>query len=419
MQISLDFSHLYKPLFTTNPRYAHLWGGRGRGGSFTATQYYLHLITQPDYFRGYFMREIAGDIRESLWRDFKDRIEEAELEDLFKINETQMSATYTPTGNVVLSKGFKKSSGNRTAKLKSIAGATHVLIEEGEEISEDDFKALDDSLRTTKTEAVQVVMIFNPPPKTHWIWKKWYRLIGLEDPKGYFKAIPKDDPDLLSIFSTYPDNVENLAESFIKNQEDYKNTDPDHYYTRVLGLVSEGKIGRIFRNWQYIQEMPGLYEKFYGLDFGFNDPVALVECEAHNKNIYLDEKIYQPGLTNQELSRMMETLKISKTAKIYADSAEPKSIKELRQYGWNILEARKGPDSVVNGIKFLKQYDIHATEKSLNLWTENQNYAWKMVNKVPTDEPEDQFNHIHDAARYAVDGRLNNRVKAPILTFHR
>jgi len=419
MEISLDFSELYEPLFTSQSRYIHLWGGRGRGGSYTATQYYLHLITQPEYFRGYFMREIAGDIRESLWRDFKDRIDEAGLESLFHINETQMSATYIPTGNVVLSKGFKKSSGNRTAKLKSIAGATHVLIEEGEEISEDDFKALDDSLRTTKTENVQVIMIYNPPAKTHWIWKKWFKLVGLDEPKGYFQAVPKDDPELLSIFSTYPDNIGNLSESFIKNQLDYATSDPEHYYTRVLGLVSEGKIGRIFRNWQYIQEMPGEYEKFYGLDFGFNDPVALVECEHHNKNIWLDEKIYQSGLTNAELSNMMDVLKIKKGSKIYADSAEPKSIKELRGYGWNIIEARKGPDSVLNGIKFMKQYDIYGTEKSTNLWTENQNYAWKMVNKVPTDEPEDKFNHIHDAARYAIDGKINNRVKAPTVMFTR
>jgi len=154
MAISLEFSKKYKDLFKTKARYIDLFGGRGRGGSFTATQYYLHLITQPDYFRGYFMREIAGDIRESLWRDFKDRIEEAELEDYFEINESQMSALYVPTGNLVLSKGFKKSSGNRTAKLKSLAGATHVAIEEAEEIGRADFRQLDDTL-THK--------IWNPP----------------------------------------------------------------------------------------------------------------------------------------------------------------------------------------------------------------------------------------------------------------
>lgn len=77
--LSLEFAELYEPLFHTKARYIDLWGGRGRGGSFTGTQYFLHLITQPEYFRGYLMREIAGDVRESLWRDFKDRIDEADI----------------------------------------------------------------------------------------------------------------------------------------------------------------------------------------------------------------------------------------------------------------------------------------------------------------------------------------------------
>lgn len=132
--------------------------------SFTGTQYALHLLTLPDYFRGYFMREIFSDIRESLWRDFKDRIEENESleESDFDFNEGQMTVKYIPTGNMIISKGFKKSSGNRTAKLKSLAGATHVFIEEFDEISQSDFNQLDDSLRTVKGN-IQVVRIFNPP----------------------------------------------------------------------------------------------------------------------------------------------------------------------------------------------------------------------------------------------------------------
>jgi len=164
MRISLEFSHIYQPLFHTKARYIHLYGGRGRGGSYTGTKYFLHLITQPEYFRGYLMREVAHDIRESLWRDFKDRIIEANLESDFILNESQMSAVYIPTGNILLSKGFKKSSSKQTAKLKSIAGATHVLIEEFEEVSEDDFMQLDDSLRTVKGN-IQILGIFNPPSK--------------------------------------------------------------------------------------------------------------------------------------------------------------------------------------------------------------------------------------------------------------
>lgn len=406
--LSLEFSHLYQPLFTTKARYIDLWGGRGRGGSFTGTQYYLHLITQPEYFRGYLMREIAGDVRESLWRDFKDRIEEAGLEDQFLINETAMSATCLETGNVVLSKGFKKSSGNRTAKLKSLAGATHVLIEEAEEIGEFDLKQLDDTLRTKKVENIQIIRIFNPPAKNHWFWNR-YNLVPCEKPEGYYKAIPKKDPQLLSIFSTYLDNIQNIHPSSIQSWENYKDTDPEYYYTIIKGLISEGVRGRIYKHFQPTPTMPNAYPKFYGLDWGFNDPVALVECELHNKTLYVSEKVYQPGLLNSELSKIMTDLGIAKHAPIYADSAEPKDIKEMRQLGWNVIPAQKGPDSVRNGIKFVKEYEVFATETSKNLWKEVEDYKWRLdQNKLPTNEPEDANNHLMDALRYAMD-----KVKKP------
>lgn len=412
--ISLEFSHLYQPLFTTKARYIHLWGGRGRGGSFTGTQYLLHLITQPEYFRGYLMREVAHDIRESLWRDFKDRIEEADLSESFILNESQMSAVYIPTGNTLLSKGFKKSSSKQTAKLKSIAGATHVLIEEAEEIAEEDFMQLDDSLRTTKGQ-IQIIGIFNPPSKNHWIWKRWYNLIesGIE---GFYKAIPKAGNTLLSIFSTYKDNLKNLHESFISNLQAYTG---EYFYTMVEGLISEGVRGRIYKNWIPIVEMPGLYTKFYGLDWGFNAPVALIEIEAHNQNAWIEEKIYEPGLTNDRLSHRMEDLGIPKNANIYADSAEPKDIEDMRKLGWNIYPAKKGPGSVVAGIRFIMKYNIHYTEKSTNLVFEYENYKWRQgAHKLPIDEPEDKNNHLLDALNYGMDD-IREGHGPPAFTWHR
>lgn len=412
IDIKIKLSAKYGPLLKSkDKRYVHLWGGRGRGGSFTGTEYFLFLITQPKYFRGYFMREIFSDIRESLWRDFKDRVEENETlnEDDFEFNETQMTVKYVPTGNTIMSKGFKKSSGNRTAKLKSIAGATHVLIEEADEIAEEDFKQLDDSLRTVKGD-IQVIKIFNPPPKSHWFWKRWYNLIPLpkrnpKDPNEteYSKAEPKSDPSLLSIHSTYHDNKRNLNKSFIDNLLNYKSNDPDYYAIMVDGLISEGAKGRIFRNWQRITNMPNAFEKFYGLDWGFNDPVALVECEAHNKTVWAEEKIYEKGMTNKELSDRMRSLGIAKSAKIYADCAEPKDIKDLKLYGWNVIESEKGKGSVVNGIKYLKDFTIVGVETSKNLWYENENYKWALdQHKEPTNEPADEHNHLMDALRYAV-----------------
>lgn len=400
--VSLEFNHKYKPLFHQSSRYVHLWGGRGRGGSFTATQYALDLITRQQYFRGYIMREVAEDIRESLWRDFKDRVEGAGLEDEIYLNDSAMTALCPETGNYLLSKGFKKSSGKRTAKLKSLAGATHVIIEEAEEISEEDFNQLDDTLRTIKAN-VQIILIFNPPSKNHWIWKKWYNLIDSEVP-GYFTAQPKKNQQLLSIFSTYHDNAINLNETTIANFENYQQSNPEHYFTMVKGLISEGMRGRIYKNWKPIEEMPNLYTKFYGLDFGFNAPVAVVECESHNDKLWIEEKVYESGITNNILSQRMEDAGISKSARIYADSAEPKDIVDLQSMGWNIISAKKKPGSVVAGIKFIMKYETYITEKSRNLWYENENYRWRLdQNKQPLDEPEDKNNHAMDAINYATE----------------
>jgi phage terminase large subunit len=400
--MAFEYGKEFAPILNTKARYVHIWGGRGRGGSFTATQYALQLITSRNYFRGYFMREVFNDIRDSLWRDFKDRIEENEdiNESDFAFNDSQMTVTYIPTGNTIISKGFKKSSGNRTAKLKSLAGATHVFIEEAEENDEISFRQLDDSLRTKKAET-KIVMVFNPPNKSHWIIKKWYNLIE-SDHSGYFMAIPKSDAkNLLSIHSTYKANEMNLNESFVSNLVDYESKDPDYYFTMVKGLITEGVKGRIYRNWQLIKEMPNTYQKFYGLDFGFNDPVALVEIEIHNQNIYCRQLIYQSGMTNREISDRMKALNVS--GKIVADSAEPKSITELQRMGWNISPAVKGPDSVKTGIKYLKEFNVHLCENSKDFWSEYENYRWALnANKEPTEQPEDGYDHLMDALRMAV-----------------
>lgn len=403
--ITQAFSILYAPLFTTKARYIHLLGGRGRGGSYTATNYFLHLLTCPEYFRGFFMREVFSDVRESLWRDFKDRIEENDDLDerLFDLNESQMSVSYPATGNLIMSKGFKKSAGNRTAKLKSLAGATHVIIEEADEIAEADFMQLDDTLRSVKAD-IQIIMIFNMPSKGHWFWRRWYTLVDAQIP-GYFKAIPRKNPDLLSIFSTYLDNIVNINASTAQQWELYRQTNPDHYYTIIRGLVSEGARGRIYKTWKPCPKMPGLYSKWYSLDWGFsNDPLAMMEHEAHGRQLWLDQKIYKHGLTNDDLVAELIRLKIPKNAPIYADSSQPKDIEDMRRRGWNFIAAVKGPGSVKSGIKFIQQYEVFLTETSAEVWNEVENYAWALdQHKNPTDEPIDAFNHGLDAVNYGMD----------------
>ena len=405
MEFVHKISYLYKEVFSTDSRYILLWGGRGRGGSYTGTAAFIIWLNTLPYFRGYIMREILGDIRDSLFQDVKDRINEAEVQDgFYRINEHAMSVEH-PNGNFIHAKGFKKASSKQRAKLKSLAGATHILIEEADEISEDDFNQLDESLRTIKGD-VKIILLFNPPPKEHWIIKRWFTLTE-SDVKGYYRAIPNDDKELLSIFSTYYDNISNITYSTQNLYEGYKTQNTHRYYTTIAGLIPEGVKGRVFANWQKIslQEYFDLpYSEVYGLDFGFNDPTALIGRKLHKNSLYAHEYIYEVGLTNRDLAAKFEATGISKRSLIIADSANPKDIEDLKKnYGYNVRPAYKGNDSIINGIKKIKEYQTYVTSCSINFWYEYQHYTYDLDQyDKPTDSPIDANNHCIDPLRYTV-----------------
>ncbi len=412
------FNRTFAPVFKTNARYIDIWGGRAAGRSHFGTEYFLFLLTRKTYFRGCFLRNVYGDIRDSLFQDFKDRVETSNFdENDFEINESKMSIRYKPTGNTIISKGFKKSAGNRSAKLKSLAGLTHVLIEEADENNENDVNKLDDSIRTDRIENIQIIFLHNPPSKNHWLIKRFYNLVecGYTDPETgkpepYYRAIPRQDPDLLSIHTTYHDNIKNLNKKTVAKYESYGDPtstsyNKDAYFIDVLGLVAEGARGRIYRNWKPISDaffdsLP--YPSYYGLDFGFsNDPAALIEIKSHNNRNFYREIIYETGLTNPPLSAMMARLGVSRKAKIYADPSAAKDIADLKSLGWNIIAADGGQGSILFGIKQVSSQENYATENSRNLWHENEEYKWHLDRDgEPTDEPEDKNNHAKDAIRY-------------------
>lgn len=408
------FNHIYAPVFTTEKRYIDIWGGRGRGGSHFGTDYFLSLITQPNYFRGYFIRQVLADVRDSLFRDFKDRIEDNPSLNInnFHIQDNSMRITYIPTGNTILAKGVLKD-GSRTAKMKSLAGATHVLIEECDELGESDFDQLDLSLRTIKAERVQIVRIFNPPSKRHWIWRD-YNLVE-SDVKNFYSAVPKTTSDVLSIWSTYKNNLSNIQHSTISKFESFKESNPNYYYNQVCGLISEGAKGRIFSGWKPIsdEEYNNLdLPKVYALDFGYSeDPNALVEIKHCNQHRYLKELLYETGLDNLALAERLYALGLRKTDLIIADTGGGGDLRiaEIRR-GWkeyphlkfNIIAAVKGPGSIKFGINKIKSSVTYMTESSKNGWNEYQEYKWLLdADKLPTDIPEDKNNHLMDAYRYA------------------
>lgn len=420
---SFHFNQKYKPVFTTRARYIFICGGRGRGGSHFGTDYYLYKMTQPEYFRGAIMRSVFGDIRGSLWQDWKDRLENSDFPETdFDINE-RMNATYKKTSNSFISKGFKKSSSKQSAKLKSLAGMTHILIEELEEVDEDDFDKLDDSIRTNKIEDIQIIGLFNMPGKNHWIIRRFFNL--QESPfEGYYYAIPKDNADVLIIQSNYLDNLRNLNDKTIKKYEGYGDPlspfyNQERFYVDIMGLVPEGARGRIYKGWktinyEFFKSLP--YPSFYGLDFGYSeDPVALVELKSHNNRNFWHELVYESGLTNPALAKVMSAKGVNKKLPIYADAAEPKSIKELRDLGFNVIEAVKGPDSVLFGIKQLQSMENYYTETSDNIRYENEEYKWQLdANKEPTDIPIGKNDHLMDSGRYGITTHRSMKRKKKI-----
>lgn len=208
----------------------------------------------------------------------------------------------------------------------------------------------------------------------------------------------RDDIDFITL--TYVDN-EALDQQTIHEIESHKN---NKGWWQVYGLGQLGTLeGRIFTEWIILDELPIEAQLVrYGLDFGYtNDPTAIPAVYRWNGAFVLDEITYQKGLSNRQIA---DILLNEQKALIVADSAEPKSIDELRSYGLKIIGAHKGKDSVNQGIQYVQAQKIFVTKRSINLLKEYRNYLWmtdkdgKIIN-----EPSPIWNHQMDALRYALE----------------
>lgn len=423
--IDISPKYQYEPLYTTHTARKDLWGGRGRGGSHEGTLYALMRLTSPVYYRIAFLRKVYKDVRHSLWADFKDRKAEAGLsDDLFDMADHEMRCMFKPTGNTINSFGVK-AEGGRTAKLKSLAGYNLILIEEADELTEDEFNMIDDSLRTIKGPPPEIVLIFNPPGRLHWIWKK-YNLVESEI-KGYWRAIPKKEANLLSIFGTYKDNIENITPEKVEKWEGYKTSNEEYYYTIICGLISEGQRGRIYAAWTPItmsqyQEVEA--REVFGQDFGTVDPAANGGMKIVKNKAYIRELNYLP-LTDKQIGILYCKLGLTGKDLVIADKEDPVSINKLRN-GWpkSVLEVKEielypqlikgfyilasigGPNSIDFGIKAVKDMEVYVTEDSINIWNEYRDYKWALdKDKNPTNTPEDKNNHHMDWIRNVITAR--------------
>lgn len=252
-------------------------------------------------------------------------------------------------------------------------------------------KEVFDQLEMRTTESW--LMDYNPKVTSHWI---------------YDSVLTR--PDVQWIHSTMLDNpfleqtILDKIKSYEPTPENVARGTADKVKWKIYGLGERAQHeGLIFNNVQFVQEIPQEARLIaYGLDFGFaNDVSALMKVCLLGGELWIDQVIYSTGLTNPDLSRLFEKAGVS-GHEIIADSAEQKSIAELKSKGWNIKAVIKGKDSILFGIDTLKTYRINVTERSIDFKKECDNYVWKQDAQtgIYTNEPVDDHNNGWDAIRY-------------------
>lgn len=393
-------------------------GGRGGGKSYEVSKFItLQAIIRQK--RCAVLRDQQSTIAQSILHEIKSRFAEIDEKSggyyshFYDMQDKGLKNLQTETMQI-FTKGFQTSSTAKKAALKSIADVDIAVIEEFEDIDDEDkFNTFADSIR--KEDAL-IVINSNVPSKNHWFIKRYFNLTESKY-EGFYHLTPKSIPGVVYINSSFEDNP-HLSQTTINRYRAYGDPtssmyNPAHYCSDILGLASEGLKGVIFKNWKPITakeyfELP--FDEFFGQDFGFSsDPAALAGMKHHNNRLYIKQYIYQTGLTNPDLSERYEDLGLSKSTEIYADSAEPKSIKELENMGWNIIPSVKGQDSIRAGINYLNSMEVYYVESDEDLVREKDMYSWALdVNKDPTDKPEDRNNHLMDAIRYGVYTKLAN-----------
>jgi len=213
------------------------------------------------------------------------------------------------------------------------------------------------------------------------------------------------------IKSTYKDNPF-LDKQIIRAIERRRETDPAWF--KVFGMGEVGSIeGLVYSNWDMVDAFPAEKDcKFYvyGMDFGYtNDPSALIKVALHQGDIYLEEMLYETGLTNNDLVDRLKALNVDRNSEIFADSAEPKSIETIKRNSFFIKPARKGKDSILNGIDIVKRYQLKVTKGSVNLIKELRNYKWVEKGDKVINKPVDHHNHLLDAMRYAISMKCKEK----------
>jgi len=399
----------YDQIYTTNKPIILLTGGRGSGKSHESS-YAVKRLTYEQGHKILYTRFTLDSAEISIIPEFTEKID---LDgDAKYFNVTRKDILNMFSGSEILFRGIKTSSGNQTAKLKSIHGLTTFVVDEAEEWeSEDDFDKLKLSIRT-KGVKNRVIIIMNPPSDSHFIYQKYikdsHKLVK-------FDGVPvqiSTHKDVCHIHTTYLDTKDHLSDEFLNDVSEMRkkhmklskeNQLTSKYALKIIGRWADKKEGAILTNWkegEFDESLPYCY----GQDYGFSvDPTTLVKVavDKREKKIYLDEKYYsKKPMSTDDIFNANITSVDKASDLIIGDSAEDRLINELRTRGMNIVGAKKGPGSVSGGLIKIQDYEIIVTSNSVNTKYELNNYIW---NDKKAGIPVDSNNHIIDPVRYAFD----------------
>lgn len=389
------FNKVYLPFLEDTTRTQIFFGGSSSGKSVFLAQRCVTDILQGR--RNYLVvRNVGATLKRSAFNEIVKAITRLKVRSLFKINQSDLDITCV-NGYQILFSGL-----DNVEKVKSITPQlgilTDIWIEEATEIERPAYMQLKKRLRGRSFGIKKrLTLSFNPILQTHWIFNEFFGL--WDDTKTSYA-----DEKLVILKTTYKDN-KFLAPDDIEELE----SETDQYFRNVYTLGNWGILGElIYRNWSMrdLTDMtPHFINRRHGLDFGFSQDPAAMPCTHYDrklKTIYVYDELYMTQLTNDLLAREVKSR--IEDDPIKCDSAEPKSIKEIRQHGVNAQAARKGKDSVHHGIQWLQQQTIVIDLRCQFFKNEIQAYQWKtdshgQVLPVPIDKKD----HLMDALRYAYE----------------
>lgn len=401
---------IYLPLYDDTEHFVILiTGGRGSGKSFNAGTFIERLSFEEGHVILY-CRYTMASASISVIPEFTEKIDADETNEFFNITKTDIENTVS--GSRILFRGIKTSSGNQTAKLKSIQGITTFVCDEAEEwTSEEDFDKMVLSIRQKGIQN-RVIIIMNPTDSNHFIYKKYiektHRVVNIDGVNVQIST----HPNVLHIHTTYLDNIDNLSEEFIKEVERMKVENPDKYAHVVMGRWDDVAEGAIFKNITVVKEFPRWCEKVaLGQDFGYtNDQTAIVKCGVIGNDLYIDEVCYKTHMLTKDI---IAVLKQFPSVKVMSESADPRLVDEIANAGIMIYPVDKSGRSVIAGIEKMLEMNIHVTEHSYNVLQEFRNYVWdKDKDGRPINQPADgQADHAADAVRYYVLGMILGKIQ--------